>query len=72
MMIYMDNEKAALIQEIKSMMSNKPYRSRGYDSLTTHKIIDKLFMRLGILIIIGLLGFLALRDYFNNRSCKTR
>lgn len=68
----MDIEKAAIIRDIKGMLGGRSYQSRGYESLTVYKTVDKLLMRLGIIIIIGLLGFLAFKDYFNNRTCKTR
>ncbi len=55
------NEKINLINEIKGLMNPIPQRRYNYDSLTTHKIVDKLFMRLGIVLIIGLLIYVAVK-----------
>lgn len=63
----MDETKSNLIREIKGMMNGGGYRSRGYDSLAVHKTVDKLLIRLGIIVIIGLLGYIAIK---NNRRCK--
>ncbi|KKN90784.1 hypothetical protein LCGC14_0223670 [marine sediment metagenome] len=62
-------EKLALINDIKRMMSVNTQRRSSYDSLGTHKLLDKLFMRLGLVIIIGLLGYLAIRDSNRNKKC---
>jgi len=68
----MDNEKSTLIREIQGMMGGTSYQKSSYNSLTVSKTVDKLLVRLGIAVIIGLLGFIIMKDFFKNRSCKTR
>ena len=63
-------EKNDLINDIRRLMNPVPQRRYNYDSLATHKIIDKLFMRLGIILIIGLLGFVAIKlTTQDNKRC---
>lgn len=65
-------EKDNLINDIKRLMNPIPQRRYSYDSLTTHKIIDKLFMRLGLILIIGLLGFIAIKTVSKDKErCPT-
>lgn len=64
------NEKAALIADIKRLMNPiKPVRS-SYDSNLANKVVDKLLVRIGIIAIIGLLGYIIIKDSFHNKSCK--
>ena len=63
-------EKTDLIADIKRLMSPEPRRQSSYDSFTANKVVDKLLVRLGIIAIIGLLGFMVIRDSVRNKQCK--
>ena len=64
------NEKVDLITDIKRLMSPVQYRQPRYDSYTANKVVDKLLIRLGIVAIIGLLGYMIIRDTTRNKQCR--
>ena len=64
------NEKNALIADIKRLMGPQLRRQPSFESYTANRIVDKLFIRLGIVAIIGLLGYLILKGSNDNRRCK--
>lgn len=64
------NEKTDLIADIKRLMSPVQYRQPRYDSYTANKVVDKLLIRLGIIAIIGLLGYIVIRDSTRNKQCR--
>ncbi len=45
-------------------------QTRSYDSFTANKVVDRLLLRLGIIAIIGLLGFIVIRDSTRNKNCR--
>lgn len=65
-----DNEKTALINDIRRLMNPIPRRQPSYESYTANKVVDKLLIRLGIIAIIGLLGYIVIRDSTQNRRCR--
>ncbi len=64
-----NSEKTDLIADIRSLMNRPVRRQSSYDSLGTHKLLDKLFVRLGLVIIIGLLGYIAIRGSSKEKEC---
>ena len=64
------NEKTALINDIRKLMSPIPRRQPSYDSYTANKVVDKLLIRLGIIAIVGLLGYIIIRDSTQKRLCR--
>jgi len=64
------NEKNDLIADIKRLMNPAPVRQYGYDSFVANKVVDKLLIRLGIIAIIGLLGFIIIKDSVRSKQCR--
>ncbi len=66
------DEKDGLIADIKRLMNPVPQKRYNFESVLTNKILDKLFVRLGIILIIGMLGFVAFKVATKNKnSCPT-
>ncbi|HEC37525.1 hypothetical protein LCGC14_0950000 [marine sediment metagenome] len=64
------NKKNDLIADIKRLMTPATYKRANVESYTVNKIIDKLFIRLGLVAILGLLGYVAIKiGANNNRRC---
>ena len=64
------SEKSNLIADIKRLMNPPALRQSGYESFTANKVVDKLLVRLGIVAIIALVGYLVIKDSVRNKSCK--
>ena len=65
-----NNERKALINDIKELMRPQIRPQPRYESLDTHKLLDKLFVRLGIVTIIGLLGYIVFKGSNRNKQCR--
>ena len=62
------NNKNKLIADIKELMNPIRHRQPRYESsYTANKVVDKLFVRLGIVTIIALLGYIIIKKSTNNK-----
>ncbi|MEE9378846.1 MAG: hypothetical protein V3V33_12515 [Candidatus Lokiarchaeia archaeon] len=66
-----NNEKSNLIAEIRGLMNPIQCRQPSYNSYTANKVVDKLFVRFGIIAIIGLLGYIIIKNSTNNNKCRS-
>ena len=64
-------ERESLISDIKNLMSNRTNTKQSYSSGIVNKVVDKIFVRLGIVSIIGLLLYLAIKKSSEkDKYCK--
>lgn len=70
-----NNDKNDLIADIRDLVKPTQYRQPRYDSYATsytaNKVVDKLLVRLGIITIIGLLGYIIIRDSTRDKKCRS-
>ena len=65
------SEKDSLINEIRKLMTPKTYSRPLHNSNNANKIVDKLLVRLGIIAIIGMLGYIIIKGSTNkNKECR--
>ena len=64
------DEKNVLIADIQRLLRPQQRSQPRYDSFTANKVVDKLLVRLGIIAIVGLLGFIIIRDSTRDKKCR--
>jgi len=66
------NEKDKLIAELNELMKPQPRpQPRRYESYTANKIMGKLLLSGGVVVIIGLLMYIIGKDSNkNNNNCR--
>ena len=64
------NKKNNLIADIKRLMSPQIHPQPKYDSYTANKVVSKLLLNGGVVVIIGLIMYIIGRDFNRNKNCR--